>query len=62
MATTDMETFRGQDVEGAFDIIVYIGEYSINNMPLSVIGVLILGLVNRNFSQEIFLCAVFSKG
>lgn len=27
MATTDMETFRGQDVEGAFDIIVYIGEY-----------------------------------
>lgn len=27
MANTDMETFRGQDVEGAFDIIVYIGEY-----------------------------------
>lgn len=27
MANTDMETFRGQDVEGAFDIIVYIARY-----------------------------------
>lgn len=38
MATSDMETYRGQDVEGAFDIIVYIGEYY--TMSLSVIGFL----------------------
>lgn len=59
MATTDMETFRGQDVEGAFDIIVYIGEYL---QYAFISNWCHLGLVNRNFSEEIFLFTFFSKG
>lgn len=28
MATSDMDTYKGQEVEGAYDIIVYIGRFS----------------------------------
>lgn len=58
MATSDMETYRGQDVEGAFDIIVYIGEYY--TMSLSVIGFLQF-LINRDFSRNLNICIYFKR-
>jgi hypothetical protein len=29
MATSDMDTYKGQEVEGAYDIIVYIGRFNL---------------------------------